>query len=438
LSARRGRWLTLAVDRKLAMLFGLLLVLAAVNAALIRNVLSDQRDVSMVRSLLNQVGGLVQQTVLQSIGMALGAEGDRVHVHAQLRQADRVLSLLRVGGEVDGVVLAPLPSSFQAALRAIQARCDTLDAHVNAVLQEPAKVFTAHEFLPWHQTMMDDVTQLWQANRALVNGLVEQRRAMQQGMLWQMYALLLFDALALFAAYFWMRHTVVQPLHALAMGCRQLAAGDYQVRIMPTAFAEMNEVAQAFNESVERLGVLLTQKEESLWRQANYDELTGLANRYLFRHRLANEISRAQRNHTTIAVLFLDLNLFKDVNDTYGHASGDLVLQQVAKRLAGCVREVDMVARLGGDEFTLIVSEVVERAVVERICANIQTALAAPIDLGDITVQLSCSIGIAFYPQHGASVENLLRYADMAMYQAKRAGAGTTVFYGDVAAQQLD
>jgi len=434
--ARRGRLRTLAVDRKLAVLFGILLVLAAVNAALVRNVLWDQRDVSMARSLLSQVGGLVQQTALQAIGMALGGAGDRVHVHAQLRQADRVLNTLRVGGEVDGVVLAPLPTGLQAALQTIQARRDTLAAHVNAVLQESTKVFTAHEFLPWHQTMMDDVTQLWQANRVLVNGLIEHRQATQQRMLWQVYGLLLFDALALFAASAWMRRTLVQPLRALATGWRKLAAGDYQVRIMPTAFAEMNEVAQAFNESVERLGDLLTHTEESLWRQANYDELTGLANRYLFRHRLANEISRAQRSGTTIAVLFLDLNLFKDVNDTYGHESGDRVLQQVAKRLAGCVREVDMVARLGGDEFTLILSEVGERIVVERICANIQAALAAPFGLGDATVRLSCSIGVAFYPQHGACVENLLRYADMAMYQAKRAGVGITVFYGDVAVQK--
>jgi len=134
--ARRGRLRTLAVDRKLAVLFGLLLILAAVNATLVH-----QRDVSMARSLLNQVGGLVQQTALQAIGMALGGAGDRAHVHAQLRQTDRVLNTLRVGGEVDGVVLAPLPTGLQAALQAIQARRDTLAAHVNAVLQEPTKVF---------------------------------------------------------------------------------------------------------------------------------------------------------------------------------------------------------------------------------------------------------------------------------------------------------
>jgi len=424
-----------AVDRKLAVLFGVLLMLAVVNAMLIRNLSWDQRDVSDMRGLVNKVGVLAQQTALEAIGIVLGGEGSHARVRLHLREVDVALSALREGGNIDGLKVQPLPAALQPAVQAVQIRRDTLFARLMWVLQEQESGATQplRDPLQWHTALLDDVTAVWQACRALVRLLVAQRRQLQQRMLWQMYGLLLFDALVLLVAYLWMRHTLVQPLRALAAGWRRLAQGDYQVRMTPTAIAEMNEVTQAFNESVERIASLIKHTEENLWRQANYDELTGLANRYMFRHHLANEISRAQRKSATLALLFLDLNLFKNINDTHGHESGDRVLHQVAKRLTGCVREVDMVARPGGDEFTLVLSELGDSAVVERICANIHAALAAPFVLEKATVRLSCSIGVAFYPAHGTRAEELLHHADQAMYRAKRAGQGLCMFYGDTA-----
>jgi len=423
-----------AVHRKLAVLFGILLILAVVNAVLVRNALWDQRDVSDVRSLVNKVGSLGQQTALEATGIVLGGEGSRTRVREHLREIDAVLAALRTGGQVDGLTVRALPAVLQPSLQTIQTQRDALFARLTLVLQDQGSIvadMSSRDVLQWHDALLRDVTDTWQACRALVRLLVDQRIRSQQRMLWQMYGLLLFDALVLLGAYLWMRHTLVQPLRALAAGWRKLAAGDYQVRMTPTAIAEMNEVTQAFNESVERIGILLQHTEESLWRQANYDELTGLANRYMFRHHLLNEISRAQRKSAALALLFLDLNLFKEINDTYGHESGDHVLQQVAKRLAGCVREVDLVARPGGDEFTIILSELGDPRVVERICANIHAALAEPFDLGGVAVRVSCSIGVAFYPAHGTHAEALLHHADVAMYQAKRAGRGLCVFYGE-------
>jgi len=421
------------VDRKIALFFSVLLALAVVNAVLVRNMLWNQQDASDTRTLVNTVGNLGQQVALEASGIVLGGEGSQRHVRENLRKMDAVLTALREGAQVDGVRVRPLPSTLQPLLQDVHTWRDALFTRLTPVLQTPhsANRQTPQMLLQWHDALLHDAAGMWEACRSLVRALVRERTRSQRRMLWQMYGLLLFDALALLGAYGWMRYTLVRPLRALASGWRKLAAGDYQVRLTQTPVAELNEVTQAFNESVERIGSLLKQTEENLWHQANYDELTGLPNRHMLRHHLVNEIGRAQRKAVSMALLFLDLNLFKDVNDTYGHESGDRVLQQVAKRLAGCVREVDMVARLGGDEFVVVLSELSDRAVVERICASMHTALAAPFALGETTVHLSCSIGAAMYPVHGVSPEELLHHADMAMYQAKRMRHDGCVFYGE-------
>jgi len=421
------------VDRKISLFFGVLLALAVVNALLARQMLWHQQDVSDVRSLVNKMGSLGQQAALEAIGIVLGGEGSRQHVRDSLREVELVLTALREGGAVDGLIVRPLPVTLQASLQGIQNWRDALLRRLSPVLHMPSDLDrqTSQMRLQWHDALLHDVTGMWDACRSLIRALVNQRIQSQQRALWQLYGLLLFDALVLLGAYAWMRRTLVQPLRALAAGWRRLAAGDYQVRMTQTTCAEVSEVTQAFNASVERIGHLLKQTEENLWRQANYDELTALPNRYMFRHRLLSEIRRSQRKVVSMALLFLDLNLFKDVNDSYGHESGDCVLQQVSKRLTGCVREVDMVARLGGDEFTIILNELGDRSVVTGICADLQVALAAPFDLGGTTVYLSCSIGVAFYPEHGDNPEELLHHADVAMYQAKRMGHGGCVFYGD-------
>jgi len=162
--------------------------------------------------------------------------------------------------------------------------------------------------------------------------------------------------------------------------------------------------------------------EEIVWRQANFDSLTGLPNRRMFGDRLELEIKKSARASQPLALLFLDLDRFKEVNDTLGHAVGDELLREAAVRLQGCVRETDTVARLGGDEFTIILGELESVAVVERVAFCILRALSMPFQLGQEVVYVSASIGITLCPADAESAEALLKNADQAMYAAKQQG----------------
>jgi diguanylate cyclase (GGDEF)-like protein/PAS domain S-box-containing protein len=171
------------------------------------------------------------------------------------------------------------------------------------------------------------------------------------------------------------------------------------------------------------------QDEEKIWRQANYDALTSLPNRNLFKDRLDQAIHAAHREGWQLALLFIDLDRFKWVNDTLGHGAGDLLLQQTAKRLSACVREMDTVARLGGDEFTMILTDINDMEDIERIANKVIDTLAAAFDLDGREAFISGSLGIAHYPHDADNMEALLRCADSAMYSAKAAGRNGYRFY---------
>ncbi len=162
--------------------------------------------------------------------------------------------------------------------------------------------------------------------------------------------------------------------------------------------------------------------DEALWVQANFDTLTGLPNRHMFYDRLTQEIRKSQRSGLPMALLLLDLDRFKEVNDTMGHAQGDVLLVEVARRLIECVRDTDTVARIGGDEFTIILPELKNITRVELIAQNLVTKLADPYQLGEERAFISASIGIAFLPEENADAYVLLKNADQAMYVAKNEG----------------
>lgn len=169
----------------------------------------------------------------------------------------------------------------------------------------------------------------------------------------------------------------------------------------------------------------VTEKKKSaelIWFQANYDPLTHLPNRRLFIDRLQQELIKAERDHQTLGLLFIDLDRFKEVNDGLGHSMGDELLVQVAQRLCACVRKSDTVARLGGDEFTVIIAELDDNIYAETIARNILNALSQPFSLGSSVAYVSASIGIAFSPTDASQVEDLIRFADQAMYAAKNKG----------------
>jgi diguanylate cyclase (GGDEF)-like protein/PAS domain S-box-containing protein len=155
---------------------------------------------------------------------------------------------------------------------------------------------------------------------------------------------------------------------------------------------------------------------------AMHDELTRLPNRRLFHDRLDTAFARAQRQQAQLAVLFIDLNRFKQVNDRYGHACGDRLLQETARRVKGCLREADTLARIGGDEFVVLLENILLPADAASVAEKIHHALAAPVDLGaGHAVPITVSIGLAVFPEHGSDTRTLLAYADQAMYAAKSA-----------------
>ena len=154
---------------------------------------------------------------------------------------------------------------------------------------------------------------------------------------------------------------------------------------------------------------------------ARYDELTGLPNRRLFQDRILSAIARCRRGQSRGALLFIDLDDFKQVNDVHGHIAGDHLLQAIARRITSCVREADTVARIGGDEFVALLENVADLQQAEAVAGKIQQVIATPLLLGGCTLTPHASIGIALYPEHGEVIDQLMRHADQAMYACKAA-----------------
>ncbi|HZU14909.1 MAG TPA: EAL domain-containing protein [Chloroflexota bacterium] len=163
--------------------------------------------------------------------------------------------------------------------------------------------------------------------------------------------------------------------------------------------------------------------EETLRHQAHHDPLTGLPNRTLLHDRLGHALESAHRHDRSLALLLMDLDHFKEINDTFGHHSGDLLLKEVARRLCAALREADTVARLGGDEFAILLEET-DSLAAEAVARKVLAAVAQPYTLDGFRVDVKTSIGIALYPEHGGDRETLLRRADVAMYVAKRSQWG--------------
>ncbi|MCO4756365.1 MAG: EAL domain-containing protein, partial [Oceanospirillaceae bacterium] len=162
--------------------------------------------------------------------------------------------------------------------------------------------------------------------------------------------------------------------------------------------------------------------DELIWKQANFDALTGLPNRNMMRDRMSQEMKKVARASQRMALMFLDLDRFKEVNDTLGHDMGDILLVEAAKRIQDAVRSSDTVARQGGDEFTVVLGELEEIDCVERVALNIISALAEPFDLAGDTAYITASIGVTFFPDDSTSIDQLLKNADQAMYAAKNSG----------------
>lgn len=169
--------------------------------------------------------------------------------------------------------------------------------------------------------------------------------------------------------------------------------------------------------------------EEMIWRQANFDALTGLPNRRMVYDRLEMDIKKVHRDGKSVALMLIDLDRFKEVNDTLGHAEGDALLKETAQRIVSCVRGTDTVGRPGGDEFTIAMSELDDILSVERVAHSVLTKLSEPYQLGEELAYISASIGITLCPEDATDVATLFKFADQAMYAAKHQGSNRFNFY---------
>jgi diguanylate cyclase (GGDEF)-like protein len=200
----------------------------------------------------------------------------------------------------------------------------------------------------------------------------------------------------------------------------QLGAQDYLVKGLGTG----NVIARSIRYAIER-----KRSEEYINHVANHDSLTNLPNRRLLIDRLNQALARARRNRQLLAVLFVDLDHFKTINDTLGHTVGDLLLQGVSERLTACIRQSDTVARLGGDEFVLVLPDISLIEDVAALASKVKEELKPPFLIGRHELFVSASIGLSMYPSDGEDAETILRHADAAMYRAKQRGRNTFQFY---------
>jgi two-component system, cell cycle response regulator len=209
-------------------------------------------------------------------------------------------------------------------------------------------------------------------------------------------------------------------LRALQAGAKDFISKPFDLLEVKTRIHNMLEVRLLYKE-LENSNKVLEQK-------ALHDSTTGLPNRDLFNDRLTHAIAMAKRRAWTLAVMFLDLDRFKYINDTHGHAVGDRVLQEVAKRLLGHARDEDTVCRNGGDEFLYLLINPQGSENIRRIADTLLQAIGQTIDVGDLKPIVKASIGIAVYPDDGTTGEQLIRNADTAMYRAKESVSGRIFF----------
>jgi diguanylate cyclase (GGDEF)-like protein len=230
-----------------------------------------------------------------------------------------------------------------------------------------------------------------------------------------------------------LQRIISDPILLLADTMRQVSESkDFSLRADKPGNDEIGRLYDGFNEmlqEIEERNLVLRQRQEHLQELAHFDTLTHLPNRVLFHDRLQQAMNLAQRTNQVIAVMFLDLDRFKDINDTLGHRTGDLLLQHVADRMGLVLRDCDTVARLGGDEFTVFVQDIKTADNARRIAQKLLDLFEIPYCLEGQQVYVTCSIGVTLFPADGDSMDELLMNADIAMYHAKADGKNTYRLY---------
>jgi diguanylate cyclase (GGDEF)-like protein len=218
---------------------------------------------------------------------------------------------------------------------------------------------------------------------------------------------------------------ITRPLDQIVGAVKRFSAAQQREPLPLERRDEIGVLARSFAEMQERIDAQvaeLHEKQDELNHLASHDNLTGLPNRRLFLDRLDLALARARRNEERLALLFIDLDRFKDINDMHGHAAGDAMLRAVAERIRASVRESDTVARLGGDEFVVLVEGTHHPEDTSLLAQKVLTALTPPVPYGTMTLEVGASIGVSQYPQDGQTASELVASADRAMYRAKKEG----------------
>jgi diguanylate cyclase len=233
--------------------------------------------------------------------------------------------------------------------------------------------------------------------------------------------IILFLSIAIYSVF---RFNVLFPIQQLIAASRDVGRGQYKL-VDVKSRDELGLLANAFNAMTQEVKA----EQAKLYRQANFDVLTNLPNRMVAIDRIDMEINRVKRTNQRVAVLFIDLDDFKIVNDTLGHAAGDQLLITIGARLQTVLRDVDTVARLGGDEFLVLLPGADGEVAVKTVVQRLLKAVSEPVLLGGRKVVTHCSIGIALYPENGQSAQDLMANADNAMYQAKNTEQSSFSFF---------
>ncbi len=241
----------------------------------------------------------------------------------------------------------------------------------------------------------------------------------------ELFGIGLLSLLAAMAGALWLARTVTRPLSRLAQAARRVEQGDYMAQVGVRRRDELGDLAVAF----EKMQRGIAHRERKIAHQAYHDSLTRLPNRVSLQERLEKAIHGAHAHGTLLAVLMLDIDGFKEINDTMGHAVGDRVLIEVGNRLGAALREDDVVARFGGDEFVVLLNAVRDDHDVRYLAERLGEAIASVVRIDTMELYLEVSIGAALCPEHGNEPGELLRRADIAMYDAKQSHSRLCLYH---------
>ncbi len=416
-------------------------------------------DVSGIRQLRDEQGRLLGNAVADRLPEALmqldsilnigiNVSASRTIMMEQKLRLSRLLEAVRRHAnslEANSTVLltnSEDPIQLGQNIRSYKNTVDEFGSVMEGALTYTLEVpFTSLEAYQSGDASIQAVNRLYDSFVPMLNLKLQEQTDEYERM--QLFILLLLLAgLALIACIFTGFYlSVVNTVSELQRTSMRIASGDLSARVNLHTKDELKSIETAYNVMAGVFEKLMAEKEEaeeSIKLKAYYDALTGLPNRFLLEDRLRLAISHAQRSKTMIGILFIDLDGFKQINDTLGHHTGDRLLQSMASRLTSCLRESDTVSRVGGDEFIVLLTDLTEHEHALNVANKLIGVLQNTYVIGGNQVEVSASIGVSMYPKDGTDWELLVQKADTAMYNVKSSGKNGVLFATEPKGMQLE